>query len=547
MSGTIVRALCTAVAILSAASAVAGPKRIALIVGNSNYTRPGATIRAAERDGADIARALRDLDFDVEHVPDAKEDDFRKALLRYDAKLAENEEAETVFYYSGHGANDSSHNFLIPVDVDQVDEAGFVTHTINTEDIYKIYRQRRPRLGLIFLDACRTSPFPGGKIKRGLLEQPPTAPENTVTAFAAQQGQPVPTDSDGVHSDYTKAILLYIGTPGLALADCFSKVGKWVSVNSDRFQQPYVSTLQRVPFFFRDPAFVEIDSDSADNDIVISVAGGTYVRNVDGPRKRLRLEPGDNVLTVTAVNFPTRDSKLEREGWSYSARLRPSKGTSPLFVLAASEHSASRERFGTSFVTERVVLSVDEKSGVVTAGAREPAVWEDGFSLIGSAPGDELYQAIRWAVTARGVLLFDDASPARADTARVRRETAAAHRRATQGHPSHGSPELDRDAHAPHVTAADLMTNATDRDVELVVDRLRREAAPLAHTSLVWLCRDATQRAMLRRYFDAGEWGRVRAFFRKTQLHAAEVKPQLNALPKEDVAVAVEDACHASS
>lgn len=532
-----------AISMLAAFSASAAPARIALVIGNHRYEQQAAQIRAAENDAIAVAEKLRDVGFDVDLVIDATKQGFKDALLRYDAKLEANDGAETVFYYSGHGASHEGQSYLVPIDLGQVDPAGFLENAVGIGRIYQIFRKRAPQLGLVLLDACRTSPFTNDKIKPGLSRQPPDMPARVITAFADDEDEAVGTQNDGIHSAFTKAILLHLGTPGLSLGDFFIAVRNSTLGFTDRHQDPYVSTKQRVPFFFRDAAFVEIDSDDVDDDMVVSVAGDTFVRDVDGPRKRLRLVPGDNVLTVTAVNFPTMDSKLKREGWKYRAQVSPSKGDR--FELGAFEEFADRSRYGRSFVSERVVLHVDPGSAKVAVKAHEPAIWEDGFSLIGSAPGDELYHAIRWAVTARGVRLFDDSSPGSVDRDRLRNEVREQHLRATNH--SHGSAEIDDQWHKPHVTAAALVAESVDRDVDLVVDRLRREAAPQAHTSLLWLCEDAPKRALIRRYFDAGEFGRVRVFYRKTQLHAAEVKPHLNSLSNEDLSVAVEDVCRANT
>jgi hypothetical protein len=214
--------------------------------------------------------------------------------------------------------------------------------------------------------------------------------------------------------------------------------------------------------------------------------------------------------------------------------------------VGASEDVAERERFGKSFVAERAVLEVAQPSGVVTLIAHEPAIWEDGFSLIGSKPGDDLYQAIRWAVT-RGVRLFDDATQD-VDAQRLRNEVGDTHHWATENHPSHrtATPEQDRAAHKAHLDAEALVRRAEDRDVELVVNRLRREAVPQAAANVGRLCEKTAELRLLRGYFDAGELGRVRAFYRKTQLHNAEVKPVLNALPDDDVKAVVEDVCRAA-
>jgi hypothetical protein len=135
--------------------------------------------------------------------------------------------------------------------------------------------------------------------------------------------------------------------------------------------------------------------------------------------------------------------------------------------------------------------------------------------------------------------------PGDADVARLRAEAGAQHLLATQH--QHETRERTEAAHRAHLKAVDRMADASDLDIRLIVDRLRREALPQARTNLAYLCLGAAPRRLVRGYLDAGEFGRVRAFYRKTQLHNAEVKAVFQSLANEDLKMVVEDVCRADA
>ena len=112
--GIAVLGLAMAVAIQTppagAAVAVAAPKRVALVVGNTAYTSlPELT--NPRNDATDIAKALEGLDFEVILKTDLDLTAMRKAIRQFRKKLKKG--AVGLFYYSGHGLQVDGINCLL--------------------------------------------------------------------------------------------------------------------------------------------------------------------------------------------------------------------------------------------------------------------------------------------------------------------------------------------------------------------------------------------------------------------------------------------------
>ena len=76
-------------------------KRVALIVGNSQYTRISPKLVNPANDAHDLAQALAGIGFDVILRTDVGKGDFDRALIEFSRKARNADTA--LFYYAGHG------------------------------------------------------------------------------------------------------------------------------------------------------------------------------------------------------------------------------------------------------------------------------------------------------------------------------------------------------------------------------------------------------------------------------------------------------------
>src|SRR5690606_36124220 len=138
------------------ASSALAEKRVALIIGNSNY-KHATQLANPTNDALAIEPMLKAAGFDVVEVKrDVGANEFRKAVRDFadhtrDADIA-------VVYYAGHGVEVDGTNYLIPVDASIQRDIDVEDETLSLDRILRILEPAK-RLRLVILDACRDNPF----------------------------------------------------------------------------------------------------------------------------------------------------------------------------------------------------------------------------------------------------------------------------------------------------------------------------------------------------------------------------------------------------
>ncbi|WKA26561.1 caspase family protein [Bradyrhizobium roseum] len=232
-------------AMMLATNAARAEKRVALVVGNSNYqTVP--QLPNPSRDATAVAKMFRDAGFDtVDTLINVGNLEFKRAIRKFET-IADQADIAVV-YYAGHGLEISGVNYLIPVDArlasdrDSEDEAIPLERLVSSADGAK-------RLRLIVLDACRDNPFVKSMrrerktatraVSAGLGKVEPTSTD-TLIAYAAKAGSTA-DDGDGQHSPFTAAVLKNLTVPGLDVRLAFGRVRDEVLKVTDNRQEPFV-------------------------------------------------------------------------------------------------------------------------------------------------------------------------------------------------------------------------------------------------------------------------------------------------------------------
>lgn len=98
------------------ASPQTGEKRLALIIGNSDYQFTDK-LKNPVNDATDVAAALKNLGFEVISGTDLTLPQMRRLVREFGIKLQQ-QKSIGLFYYAGHGVQVSGGNYLIPVDAD---------------------------------------------------------------------------------------------------------------------------------------------------------------------------------------------------------------------------------------------------------------------------------------------------------------------------------------------------------------------------------------------------------------------------------------------
>jgi uncharacterized caspase-like protein len=228
---------------LASPSALAG-KRVALVIGNSNYQNVVALTNPAN-DAAAIAEMFRKAAFDVvDSRRDLKSQEMRRALRDFGDKARGADIA--VIYFAGHGLEVDGNNYVVPVDAVLERDADVDDEAVSLNRIL-LAAEPATQLRLIILDACRDNPFAkkmkrtiaSRSIGRGLVGVEANKP-NTFIAFAAKEGSTA-ADGDGRNSPFSAALLKHLTTPGLDIRKAFGYVRDDVMSATGNQQEPYTT------------------------------------------------------------------------------------------------------------------------------------------------------------------------------------------------------------------------------------------------------------------------------------------------------------------
>ncbi|MCV3212228.1 caspase family protein [Plectonema radiosum NIES-515] len=220
--------------------AVASPKRVALVIGNSRYL-PGLELVNPRNDAEDMSKVLGELGFDVIKVLDADKKQIDIALNKFKSKLAQG--SVGVFYYAGHGVQVDGENYLIPTDAKLLAEKDVRYQALPVGEVQNIMEESKTDANIIILDACRNNPFSRrwnrSTAARGLA--PIQAASGFYIAFATRPGA-VASDGGSKNGTFTSYLLKYIKTPNIPIETLFKKVRQGVFEETKKGQIPWDSS-----------------------------------------------------------------------------------------------------------------------------------------------------------------------------------------------------------------------------------------------------------------------------------------------------------------
>jgi uncharacterized caspase-like protein len=221
----------------------AAGKRVALVLGNSNYQNVAHLANPAN-DAAALAATFRKANFEVVTLrSDLGAQEMRRALREFGDKAREADIA--VIYYAGHGLEVDGNNYLIPVDAVLERDSDVYDEAIPLDRVL-VAVEPAHQLRLVILDACRDNPFAKTMkrtiaqraIGQGLAKVEPDRP-NTLIAFAARAGATA-SDGDRKNSPFATALADHLTTPGLDLRKAFGYVRDDVLKATNNRQEPFI-------------------------------------------------------------------------------------------------------------------------------------------------------------------------------------------------------------------------------------------------------------------------------------------------------------------
>jgi|GEM_PF-59834 len=218
--------------------------RTALVIGNGDYD--SAPLKNPANDAVDMAKALRELGFEVIEKTNASK---REMILAVDefAKRLRNAEIG-VFYFAGHGMQIHGRNYLIPVKAHVTSETDVQFEAMDAGRVLGKMQDAGNKLNIVILDACRDNPFKRSFRTETVGLAQMDAPKGSIIAYATAPGS-VAADGHGRNGLYTKHLLKSLAASGLTVQDVFMETGMGVMKETGDKQIPWISSTP-VPRYY---------------------------------------------------------------------------------------------------------------------------------------------------------------------------------------------------------------------------------------------------------------------------------------------------------
>jgi hypothetical protein len=222
---------------------VAQERRIALVIGNSNYDHV-ARLPNAEEDAIQVAANLGKIGYQVTRALNANSTELPLKIQRFKDELAKGA-AVALVYYSGHGIEASGRQFMVPVDAKPTSE-------LRSDDFDLVALiddavVANPKLTASVFDACRTEFVPSRSTSvkpvgpRGLKRVGGSEVYSGETGeflrlySTARSGRA--SDGDGHISPFTESILRHMTEPNLSVVALANRVKSEVDTKTSGRQR----------------------------------------------------------------------------------------------------------------------------------------------------------------------------------------------------------------------------------------------------------------------------------------------------------------------
>lgn len=267
------------------AACEAAERRIAFVVGNSDY-QSVPKLPNPDHDAEAVAKALRRSGFEVVTALNLSRVDFDKALEKYIRSL--NGADISMFYYSGHGIQVNGDNHIIPVDAELKSAADLEVETVSVKTIMS-YMQSDSKVQLVYLDSCRNNPFPSQQFLVGPDKQvavagvglaPQSGTLGAVVAFSTQPGA-IAVDGTGDTSPFTDAMLKHSFKIGVDVQSALTKVTDDVWQATNHRQKPWANITLTQAVYLAKPAIRIVAAQPADAGKTVTVQVGAAPQQGD--------------------------------------------------------------------------------------------------------------------------------------------------------------------------------------------------------------------------------------------------------------------------
>lgn len=223
-------------------------QRVALVVGNNDYTGRLSKLSNSINDARTIRDILKERGFQVIYVEDSSKKSMKQNLDKFYAEIQQG--GVGMFYFSGHGIEVEGQNYLIPTDAKIDAKSDTEYEAVALTKITKRMQNAGNRLNIVVLDACRNDPFSRGVGTGGLAK---IEPIGMFVSYSTGAGSVASDGRAGGNGLFTKSLIKYMKR-GLDLQGVFQETRKEVYQASNHKQFPaiYDQTING-KFYFTSP------------------------------------------------------------------------------------------------------------------------------------------------------------------------------------------------------------------------------------------------------------------------------------------------------
>ncbi|MEM1155763.1 MAG: caspase family protein, partial [Pseudomonadota bacterium] len=194
------------------------------------------------------------LDFEVIMGIDQTGREMKRLVRKFKNRLKASQ-GVGFFYYAGHGMQQGSTNYLIPIGADIQAEEDVPDEAVSASWVLNSMDSAGNKLNVVVLDACRNNPLGRGFSRSGstgLAQTDFQGKIGTLIAYATGPGRTA-KDGRGRNSPFAKHLKTAIQVPGLELMDIFRQVTRNVQKETSNFQRPWQSSSLGSSFYFIPP------------------------------------------------------------------------------------------------------------------------------------------------------------------------------------------------------------------------------------------------------------------------------------------------------
>jgi len=223
-------------------------KRIALVIGIENYKI--SPLKNPVNDALLMKDTLENLNFEVLYYENLDQKSFKEAIYAFEDKIKKfnSPDTDVLFYYSGHGIQHNGENYLIPINSKFDSPRDLEYETIPLGRVVSSL-EGADGVKIVFLDACRNSPFRSyvRGTNKGLSYF--IAPKGSIIGFSTSPGD-VADDGNSYNSPYTLALAESIKKYNISIEQSLKLTSKIVLEKTGNIQQPWYSSSLSVDFYF---------------------------------------------------------------------------------------------------------------------------------------------------------------------------------------------------------------------------------------------------------------------------------------------------------